>query len=284
MLRQPKHIPNRLGLLYVGTMLQDGDLKAFLNAFAKSDDPLVKSASPRDVLERANGLFSAEIWRLGCSLQIAAILGDTSQEAAAAIQIILHEVKEVRCAALEDQDAWCQAIAWARMQPAIAEAASLEAPTGREREVVFGGACLRLRKQGYKIEVGAYGPQITKRSRREIVGKVETLVALLGGLETADQVLRFLRDAEFYHDGLWLFGEVGLNIHDVKRPMVPVGWLFSLALGYLDRPSGARKPNVAWKSLVDLATDFAAAHDCQRYSQYEDFNLHASQFHRALAN
>lgn len=140
-----------------------------------------------------------------------------------------------------------------------------------------GGACLRLRKRGYKIEVGAYGPQITERSRREIVGKVETLVALLGGLETANQVLRFLRDAEFYHDGLWLFGEVGLNIHDVKRPMVPVGWLFSLALRYLDRPSGARKPNVAWKSLVDLATDFAATHDCQRYSQYEDFNLHASQ-------
>jgi hypothetical protein len=165
-----------LGTLYVGTMLQDVDLKAFLNAFAKSDDPLVKSASPRDVLERANGLFSAEIWRLGCSLQIAAILGDTSQEAAAAIQIILHEVKEVRCAALEDHDAWCQAIAWARMQPAIAEAASLEVPTGREREVIVAGlACgfesgvtkSRSALMGHRSPRGL-AVRLSERSRRSL--------------------------------------------------------------------------------------------------------------------
>jgi hypothetical protein len=64
--------------------------------------------------------------------------------------------------------------------------------------------------------------------------------------------------------------------------MIPVGWLFSLALRFLDRPGNARKPEVAWKSLVDLATDFAAAHDCERYSQFEDMNPHVSQFHRML--
>jgi hypothetical protein len=66
--------------------------------------------------------------------------------------------------------------------------------------------------------------------------------------------------------------------------MIPVGWLFSLALRHLGRPGRARKPEVAWKSLVNLAIDFAAAHDCQRYNQFEDLDLHASQFERMLAN
>ena len=132
-------------------------------------------------------------------------------------------------------------------------------PRGREREAVVGAACLRLRKQGCKVEVSAYGARIAEPSRREIVRGADALVALLGGLATAEQVLRLLRDAKFYHDGMWLFGEVGFNLYDAKRPMIPVGWLFSLALRHLGRPGGGRKPEVAWKFLVDLATDF----DCR---------------------
>ncbi|WP_213291252.1 hypothetical protein, partial [Bradyrhizobium sp. sGM-13] len=64
----------------------------------------------------------------------------------------------------------------------------------------------------------------------------------------------------------------------------PVGWLFSLAMRFLNRPCSARKPGVAWQSLVDLATDFAAAHDCQRYNQFEDMHPHVTQFHRMLVN
>lgn len=265
-------------------MLHDGDLKAFLNAFAESKDPSLAPASPRDVLATPDGIFTPEVWRLGRSLQIAAVLGDCPEAAAIAARIILDEIRDARCAPLQDQKAWMQAIAWARAQPVFAEAAQKGVTPGREREFIVGAACLRLRKQRYKVEVGAYGPQIAQASRREIVRRAEALVALLGGVETADQVLRFLRDAKFYHDGMWLFGEVGLNVYDAKRPMIPVGWLFSLALRFLDRPGNARKPDVAWTSLVHLATDFAAAHDCQRYSQFEDMNPHASQFHRMLVN
>jgi hypothetical protein len=53
-------------------MLQDDDLKAFLNAFAKSNDPSLAPASPRDVLASSEGLLTPEVWRLGCSLQTAA--------------------------------------------------------------------------------------------------------------------------------------------------------------------------------------------------------------------
>ena len=265
-------------------MLQDDDLKAFLNAFEKSNDPHLLPTPPGDVLARGDGLLAPEIWRLGCSLQIAAVVGDAPQAATVAARLILDEIRDLRCAPLADQDAWTRAIAWAREQPAFAEAASGNVPRGREREAVVGAACLRLRKQGCKVEVSAYGARIAEPSRREIVRGADALVALLGGLATAEQVLRLLRDAKFYHDGMWLFGEVGFNLYDAKRPMIPVGWLFSLALRHLGRPGGGRKPEVAWKFLVDLATDFAAAHDCQRYSQFEDLDLHASQFHRMLAN
>lgn len=263
-------------------MLQDSDLKAFLDAFEANCAPGIVPAPPPNILSKDDGIFPSEVWRLVCSLQIAAVLGDAPQAATAAAQIILDNVRDHRCAPLSDQRAWSQATAWALAQPALADPTTPGVPLGRERERVVGEACLRLRKRGYKVEVGAYGPQIAEPSRREIVHSAEALVDVLGGLETATQVLRFLRDANFHHDGIWLFGEVGLNLHDTKRPMIPVGWLLSLALRNLGRPGGARKPEVAWKSLVDLATDFAAAHDCQRYSQFEGVDLHPTQLHRTM--
>lgn len=262
-------------------MLRDGDLKAFLAAFRKSDDPQLWPASPADVLTKDDGLFAAEVWRLRCSLQIAAVLGDAPQAAAVVAQIILDEMRDLRCAPIEDEDAWIGAIAWARAQPALVH---LDAPHGHEREAIVGAACLRLRKRGYKVEVGAYGPLIAEASRRQIVGSADALVQRLGGLETAAQVLRCLRDADRYYDGMWLFGVTGLGTYDAKRPMIPMGWLLSLALRHIGLPSKARKPEVAWKSLVSLATDFAAAHDCQHYNQFEHINIHASQFSRALAD
>jgi hypothetical protein len=263
-------------------VLQDSDLGAFLNAFEESGVPATAAVAPRNVLPKDDGIFSTEVWRLVCSLQIAAVLGDAPQQAAVAAQVIMDDLRGVRCAPVSDQHAWAKAIAWALAQPALADPITLQVPLGREREKMVGEACLRLRKRGYKVEVGAYGPQINQGSRREIVHSVEALVGLLGGLETVSQVLRYLHDANFHHDGMWLFGEVGLGPHAPKRAMIPVGWLLSLGLRNLGRLGSARKPAVAWKSLVDLATDFAAAHDCQRYNQFDGFNLHPAQFHRTF--
>jgi hypothetical protein len=264
-------------------MLQESDLQNFLDALKASDDPSIAPAQPASILASDDGLFSQEIWRLVCSLQIAAAAGDVPQLAPAVAQIILDDVKAVRCAHFSQPAKWIQAIAWARAQPALANPATLTAPLGREREVIVGGACRRLRARRYKITIGAYGPQIEEQSRRQIVQSAENLVGLLGGLETANQLLRVLNDAKLHHDGMWLFGETVPGIHQSKHPMIPVGWLFSLGLRFFNRQGNASKPAVAWKSLVDLATDFAAAHDCQRYNQYAGMNVHASQVHRALA-
>lgn len=135
-------------------MLQDCDLKAFLNAFEASGAPDIASTPPRNILSKDDGMFPSEVWRLVCSLQIAAVLGDAPQTATVAAQVILDaaqvildNVRDLRCAPLSDQRAWSQAIAWALAQPALADPTALEVPRGRERERVVGAACLRLRKR-----------------------------------------------------------------------------------------------------------------------------------------
>lgn len=265
-------------------MLQDNDLQNFLEALKASDTPAVVPAQPSSTLRNADGIFPSEIWRLACSLQIAASAGDAPQLASHAAQIILDDIKGLQhCAPLSDLSRWVQAIAWARTQPPLTNPATVTVPPGRIREVIVGNACRRLRDRGYSITIGAHGPQVDISSRRQIVQSAENLVNLLGGLDTANQVIGFLNNAKLHHDGIWLFGETSLGF-GAKQPMPPVGWLFSLGLRHLNCQGRAKKPAVAWKSLVELATDFAAVHDCQRYSQFEGLNLHATQIHRALAD
>lgn len=264
-------------------MLQDSDLAKFLLALETSTQPRHAPIPPCEFLARGDGIFPAEIARLALSLHIAAVMGDAPSTSIAIVRTILQNVGDLRCAPLSEQHFWSQAIAWARAQPTLTAPAAAAIPSGRVRERIVGEACLRLRKQGYTIEIGAYGPQISDASRCEIVSEVEMLIGSLGGLETLLQILRLLRDAGLYHDGFWLFGEVGLGLYEIKRPMIPVGWLLSLALRNLHRPASTREPAIVWKSLLDLATDFAAAHDCQRYSEFEDIDLHPIQFHRTIA-
>lgn len=265
-------------------MLQDSDLSSFLNAFDAASHSEIEAVPPSLVLAKADGIFRSEVWRLVLSLQIASVLGDAPQLAATAAQIILDGMDGDRCVSPSNESAWAQAISWALTQPALAEPNNLTVPVGRDRERVVGEACARLRKRGYRIKIGAYGPKIAEESRNDLVQSAESLVRLIGGIETASQVFRYLRDANLYHDGLWLFGELGLNIYDAKLPMPPVGWLVSLALRNIDCSKNARKPHVAWKTLIELTTDFAAAHDCQRYSQFDSIDLHPSQIHSVFSN
>lgn len=263
-------------------MLKDDDLVAFLDAFAVCGAPEVTPIDPRNVLLNENGLFPAEVWRLACSLNIMLQLGDVRPEAVKALQVVLGATKDARCEPFSNLHAWSSSLAWALAQPSFSDPSSIAGPLGRDRERIVGAACLRLRKRGFTVDVGAYGPRIAEGSRREIIRQIDAYVGLLGGSRVASQLLRHLRDNKLYHDGLWLFGEVGLNIYDHKRPMPPVGWLFSMSLRKLRYRGNARKPDVAWATLIELTTDFAAAHDCQRYSSFEGVDLHPSEFHRTI--
>lgn len=265
-------------------MLKDEDLSTLISIYKECESGDVVPVSPKEILLDENGLYPEEIFRLKRSLKISAVLGEIGYSAISALNLITEEMRDLRYSDLSNKDAWLRSFAWARIQPGYVASTSSPEPLAAERAGVVGSACRRLRNKKYKISVGAYGPTISASSREELVRAIDGLISLLGGAETASQILRFLRDANLYHDGMWLFGEMGLSLYDTKRPMIPVGWLFSMALRHSGRPGRARKPEVAWKSIINLATDFAAAHDCQRYSEYEEIDLHPSQFHGALAN
>ncbi len=139
------------------------------------------------------------------------------------------------------------------------------------RALLVQEAAHRLSKLGYAIEKDSRGkPSISENSRLEIVRCIKGYIRLLGGIKVADQVLRILRETNQIHDGLWLFGNSNLAITDPKIPLPPFGWLFSLALSEFGTVGNARKPEIAWKTLVNLCTDFAAVHDCQRYDQFDE--------------
>lgn len=59
---------------------------------------------------------------------------------------------------------------------------------------------------------------------------------------------------------------------------MPFGWLVSLGLKHIGRRGNARKPDVAWGTIVELATDLAAVMDCERYNQFEGIGLGPSDF------
>ena len=87
------------------------------------------------------------------------------------------------------------------------------------------------------------------------------------------QVCRVIEDSKLIYDGMWLLGDRVPGIWSAKQPAFPVGWLFSLGLRHLGQAGKVRKPAVAWKTIAQLATDFAAAINCQRYSQYEEVDI-----------
>ena len=96
------------------------------------------------------------------------------------------------------------------------------------------------------------------------------------------QVCRVVDDSKLIYDGMWLLGDRVPGIWSAKRPALPIGWLFSLGLRHLGNGGKARKPSVAWGKIAQLSTDFAAAMNCQRYSQYEEIDIRPANSWRVL--
>ena len=66
-------------------------------------------------------------------------------------------------------------------------------------------------------------------------------------------------------------------------PAIPVGWLLSIALRHIHTEASSPNPAEAWKDAAELAIDFAASMDCQRYNPFDGFSLEAPDFLPALA-
>jgi hypothetical protein len=260
-------------------MLRDDDLARFKDHFRAAAAGSQSPADPAKELQTQNGLFPEEIWQLAQSLQIAAVLGDADRLEAIAAGLLARQVRDIRCVDFDQSVAWQQAIAWAITQPGVIDVAS-ESFTDRSEQV--GQACRRLRDQGYQISITAYGVLVSDQSQRAVAERVDGLVAHLGGTEAAMQVCRIIEDSNLIYDGMWLLGDRVPGIWSAKRPAFPVGWLFSLSLRHLGRGGKARKPAVAWKAIAQLAMDFAAAMNCQRYSQYEEMDIYPGNSWRVL--
>lgn len=185
------------------------------------------------------GLRRADLVRLARSLRIASIAGLVEHEAAAVATVIAGRMGDGSYAELDQDELWLSALAGAREH---ADMSSQDRWSERERNV--GGAFRRLRERGIEISISGIGPHLTDSGDRRVVEQVSSLVRILGGVECTGQIFSAMEAVGQVHDGFLVFGErVASRLGEVE-------------------------PAIPWASLLDLARDFAATYDCQRYSQF----------------
>lgn len=256
-------------------MLEHEDLTRFVKLL-KQAEALGASASTRPIGDllgcEERGLTYSDFFCLCKSLKIAAVAGDIPFSAANVADHIRQYARLDRYVDLSSSESWTDAIRGGldaiRTGGNTAYSSSI---VGREDNV--GNACRFLRRAGYSLTIDAFGCQIDEQSRIKITKRVETLVGIVGGLGCLNQIFRILHAQERYHDGFWLFGDQLPSVMGFKTPTLPFAWLARLTLQNLSKRKPARKPGVAWKNLTDLATQFAACCNFERYSQWENFDV-----------
>jgi hypothetical protein len=256
-------------------LLENADLARFVKLIGKAE-ALDISASTRpigDLLScEEQGLTYSDFFCLCKSLKIAAVAGDIPITAANVADHIRQYARLDRYVDLSSSESWTDAIRVAldaiRTGDDTPYSSSI---AGREDNV--GNACRFVRRAGYALTIDAFGCQLVEQSRVEIMKRIKTLVGIVGGFECLNQIFRILREQERYHDGFWLFGDQLPSVMGFKTPTLPFAWLVRLALQNLSKKKPARNPDVAWKNLTDLATQFAACCNFERYSQWENFDV-----------
>ena len=266
-------------------MLHDTDLDTFIRLVqqAERESGPIPGRSP-DATLRAEGdsdghLHRAECARLWKSLRIACAADDVPESYNRILAAIVRDLTaEVRCyAPLAHGEQWLNAIRWAMSQPPPSTSDDLHR-LGMDRQFHVGGACRRLRERGYSIPVRTFGPHLDDDTRIEIAAGVDSLIAQVGGVDAAQQVFRIMRETGKLHDGMWLFGNIPATAERVADPAIPFGWLLAIALRHIHKPPATDRQATAWRSAVEIATDFAASMDCQRYNPYDGFSFEAPDF------
>ena len=271
-------------------MLKHSDLAAFveLARIAQREAKPLPATNPGSLL-RAEApatdlLHRNELSRLRCSLKIASVAGDAPDSVHRILHTIVQDLSREGFiySPLTCSKQWLDAIAWALHQPATLASDHLPRP-GKDRQWGVGNACRALRNRGHRVDIGAFGPQVDAKARTRIARQVDSLFARIGGIDAAEQLFRILRDTRKLHRGMWLFGNVPAPVDQSPQPTVPFGWLLSLALRNIHASPSTTDPAAAWRSAVELGTDFAASRDCQRYNRFDGVSLDAPDFLPALA-
>ena len=270
-------------------MLNPSDLDAFVALVHRAEgirtprpdshpDAVLRSAVQADHLLSRN-----EYARLQRALRIACVAENLSESPHRILDAIVRSLttEDRRYLPLTQVEPWLRAIQWAipRAEPSPYDSPRLR---GLDRQFHVGTACGRLHARGYAVPIGALGPNLDSNTRREIAEQVDSLVRCIGGIAAIERLCGFVSAAGRVHDGMWLLGNVTGGYNNAPPPAIPVGWLLSIALRHIHvRPSDG-DPDESWKSAIELAIDFAASMDCQRYNQFDGLFPDASDFLPAL--
>ena len=151
-----------------------------------------------------------------------------------------------------------------------------------DRQFHVGTACRRLRGRGYRVQISAFGPQLDDETRAAIAKHVDSLIAQIGGVTAVQVICRSIAGTGNVHDGIWLLANRPGGYDRAPEPALPIGWLLALALRHIHAQPSTSDPTDAWRLAAQLATDFAAVMDCQRYNPYDGLNVGPYDFLQAL--
>ena len=271
-------------------MLHNSDLDRFVELVrrAECNTQTPSEARPGATLhaERKSDdlLYRNELTRLKRSLKIAWVAGDIPESPHRLLDAIVQDSSpEVRrYLPLTHSDAWLSALQWAISHP-MPSASDYPPHQGQDRQFVVGNACKELRRQGYRVDIGASGPRVDDDTRTEIARSIDSLIAGIGGVDAICRLCGIITQTEKVHDGMWLLGNLPCRPDQPPIPWVPMGWLLSLALRHMRREPSTDDPAGAWNSALQLAVAFAASMDCQRYNQFDGWFIEAPDFVPTLA-
>lgn len=270
-------------------MLSDSDLNVFVELVRRVEDepgrkPGIHPVSALSSDRCPNGLLhKAERFRLWKSLKLASAVGDAPETCHLVLRAIIDAfpAKHRGCLPLTHTAEWMNAIRWARLQPITPSLGSL-IKGYKDRESIVGAACGRLRRRAYSISIGTHGPCLLDDTRKQIAADIDFLIAQFGGINTLNALFALMGRGRTVHDGMWLFGIAPTSTGRSPDPGVPIAWLLSIALRHIDRRPQTAGSTSSWTKAIELATDFAASMDCQRYSQFEDLYAEPHDFLRIL--
>jgi|GEM_PF-2455239 len=259
--------------------MQADDLKQFVDLVRKSEKAnITTSRTPAVILSNQNGTFAADEFRRLCaSAEMAFHAGEVTDTTADVARTLSDTLREGYLYSLTEEIKWIEAISSALASP-------LPKYPGADptRAEVVGRACNRIKAGGRQISIQAFGPEWKMPSFQNACRQIDVSVSRLGGRVIIDKIGALLQNQNKIFEGVWLFGDTGLSMGDPKNPAIPYGWLLGLAAKHAHRKNKCRKPEVAWRSLIENATDIAASFDCQRYSQFEGMNVPPLEISRVI--
>ena len=257
-------------------MLRRSDLDSFVRLAregireAKPSPPTKPDALLRSKTKSSELMHRNELWRLRKSLKIAVAAGDIPESTHNILHTIVQDLRHdgFIYLPLTSSKQWLDAVAWALHHPIHPEP-----DLGNDRQWVVGNACRKLRDRGYAVDIDSKGPRIDASVRNEIALRVDTQIKRFGGIPTAEEFFRLFRNSGKLHEGMWTLGNTPVSSDQLAQPSIPMGWLLAVALRNIRALPRPIQSTTDWTSAVQLATDFAATTDCQRYNQFDGLYL-----------